>query len=61
MSFPDLSSIFDSTLTINQANDEDLKTFLNNLNETKNYLKEIKAKIIEALRKMDIKTNGYFI
>lgn len=47
---------------IKEANDEDLKIILNNLYETKNYLKEIKEKIIEKLRKeMDIKAYGYFI
>ena len=47
---------------IKEANDEDLKIILNNLYETKNYLKEIKDKIIEKLRKeMDIKAYGYFI
>jgi len=54
--------IENNNFTIKQANDEDLKTILNNLYYTKNYLKEIKEKIIEKLRKeMDIKVNGYFI
>ena len=54
--------IENNNFTIKQANDEDLKTILNNLYYTKNYLKEIKEKIIEKLRKeMDIKANGYFI
>ena len=48
--------------TIKEANEEDLKVILNNLYYTKNYLKEIKDKIIEKLKKeMDIKANGYFI
>ena len=48
--------------TIKLANDEDLKTILNNLNYTKNYTKEIEEKITKKLKKeMDIKENGYFI
>ena len=54
--------IENNNFTINKANDEDLKTILNNLYYAKNYLKEIKEKIIEKLRKeMDVKANGYFI
>ena len=54
--------IENNNITIKKANDEDLKTILNNLYYTKNYLKEIKEKIIGKLRKeMDIKSTGYFI
>ncbi len=54
--------IENNNFTIKQANDEDIKTILNNLYYTKNFLKEIKEKIIEKLKKeMDIKANGYFI
>ena len=39
-----------------------MKTILDNLYYTKNFLKDIKEKIIEKLRKeMDIKANNYFI
>ena len=48
--------------TIKQANDEDLKTLLNNLYYSKNFIKEVIEKIKEKVRKeMDIKPNGYFI
>ena len=54
--------ILNNNITIRQANDEDIKTILNNLNYIKNYLNKIKEKFIEILRKeMDIKENGYFI
>ena len=54
--------IENNNFTIKNANDEDLKTILNNFYYTKNYLKEIKEKIIGKLKKeMDIKANGYFI
>jgi len=54
--------IENNDFTIKQANDEDLKTILNNLYYAKNYLNEIKEKIIDKLKKeMDIKANGYFI
>ena len=54
--------IENKNFTIKEANDEDLKVILDNLYYAKNYLKEIKEKIIEKLRKeMDIKANGYFI
>ena len=54
--------IENNNFTIRQANDDDINTFLNNLNETKSYVNKIKEKIIEKLRKeMDIKSNGYFI
>ena len=54
--------IENNNFTIKQANDDDIKTILNNLYETKNYLKKIKEKIIDKLTKeMDIKSNGYFI
>jgi len=54
--------ILNNNCIIKQANDEDVKTILNNLNYTKNYLNKIKEKIIENLGKeMEIKENGYFI
>ena len=54
--------IENNNFTIKEANEEDLKVILNNLYYSKNYLKEIKDKIIGKLRKeMDIKSNGYFI
>ena len=54
--------IENNNFTIKEANEEDLKVILNNLYYSKNYLKEIKDKIIGKLRKeMDIKANGYFI
>ena len=54
--------IENKNFTIKQANDEDLKTILNNLYYTKNFIKEVIEKIKEKVRKeMDIKPNGYFI
>jgi len=48
--------ILNNNFIIKQDNNEDIQIILNNLNYTKNYLNEIKAKIIEILRKeMDIK------
>ena len=54
--------ILNKNFTINKANDEDMKTILNNLNFTKNYLNKIREKIIVNLKKeMNIKENGYFL
>ena len=54
--------IENKNFTIKQANDEDLKTILNNLYYTKTFIKEVIEKIKEKVRKeMDIKPNGYFI
>ena len=48
--------------TIKESNEEDLKNILNNLYYIKNFLKEIREKIIKKVRlEMDIKGNGYFI
>ena len=55
-------TIENNNFTIKEANDEDIKTLLNNLNYTRDYSKEIEEIIIEKLREeMDIKSNGYFI
>ena len=54
--------IENKNFTIKQANDENIKTILNNLYYTKNFIKEVIEKIKEKIRKeMDIKPNGYFI
>ena len=54
--------IENNNFTIKQANDENIKTILNNLYYTKNFIKEVIEKIKEKVRKeMDIKPNGYFI
>jgi len=54
--------ILNNNFTIKQANIEDIQIILNNLNYTKNFVNEIKEKIIEILRKeMDIKESGFFI
>ena len=54
--------IENKNFTIRQANDEDIKTILNNLYYIKNFMKEVIEKIKEKVRKeMNIKPNGYFI
>ena len=48
--------------TIKESNEEDLKNILNNLYYIKNFLDELKEKIIKKVRyEMELKPNGYFI
>ena len=48
--------------TIKESNDEHLRTILNNLYYIKNFLEELKEKIIKKVRnELDLKSNGYFI
>jgi len=48
--------------TIKESNGEDLKKILNNLYYVKNFLEELKEKIIKKIKnELDIKPNGYFI
>ena len=48
--------------TIKDSNEEELKTILNNLYYIKNFLEELKTKIVTKVRnELNLKSNGYFI